>query len=175
MSRKFAVSAAAIAAMILAGAIGVNAQQPGKGSGSMTGAGSGSGMMAKKKGMMGAADCPMMGHMSKGGDMAAHGDARIAALKTALAITPAQQGAWDAYASALKKNMTGMHAAHQVMMGGPEVKSPVARLDIHVTTMESRLASLKEVKPTLTALYAVFSDEQKKKANDAMSGGCGMM
>ncbi len=139
------------------------------------GSGSGSGSMAKKKGMMGAADCPMMGQMMKGGDMAGHADARIAALKATLAITPAQQGPWDTYAAALKKHMTGMHTAHQSMMSAGATKSPVERLDTHAAMMEGRLASLKEVKPALTTLYAVLSDEQKKKADAAISGGRCMM
>jgi len=179
MFRKFAVPTAAFAAIVLAAAVAVHAQQAGmgsgSGSGSMIGAGSGSGIMTMKKGMMQGGDCPMMGQMMKSGDMAAHADARIGALKTALAITPAQQGAWDTYAAALKKQMAGMHAAHQAMMSGSDAKSPIERLDGHVAMMEGRIAALKEAKPALAALYAVLGDDQKRKASEAISGGrCGM-
>jgi hypothetical protein len=41
--------------------------------------------------------------------------------------------------------------------------------------MESRVAALKEVKPTLEKLYAALSDEQKKKADEVLTGtGCMM-
>ena len=37
------------------------------------------------------------------------------------------------------------------------------------------LDSLKALKPSTQALYAVLSDEQKKKADQLLGGGCGMM
>jgi len=41
--------------------------------------------------------------------------------------------------------------------------------------VESRLQSLKEVKPALAALYAALSDDQKQKADDLLTGmGCMM-
>ena len=46
-----------------------------------------------------------------------------------------------------------------------EAKTPVERLDAHIAAMDGRLASLKEVKPALAALYGALSDEQKKKAD----------
>jgi hypothetical protein len=41
--------------------------------------------------------------------------------------------------------------------------------------MDSRVASLKEVKPALAALFAALSDEQKKKANEILTGSMGSM
>lgn len=117
----------------------------------------------------------MMGQMMKGGDMAAHIDSRVATLRTRLAITPAQQGPWEAYAAALKKQMTAMHASHQSTMAAQGAKSPIERLDSNVASMEGRLAGLKDVRPALSALYATFSDEQKSKANEALGGGACMM
>jgi hypothetical protein len=41
--------------------------------------------------------------------------------------------------------------------------------------MDGRLASLTEVKPALAALYAALSDDQKKKADQILTGmGCMM-
>ena len=41
--------------------------------------------------------------------------------------------------------------------------------------MEARLQSLKEIKPALAALYAALSEDQKKKADDVLTGmGCMM-
>jgi hypothetical protein len=41
--------------------------------------------------------------------------------------------------------------------------------------MEGRLTALKAVKPALANLYAALSDEQKKKADELLTGvGCMM-
>jgi Lrp/AsnC family leucine-responsive transcriptional regulator len=45
-----------------------------------------------------------------------------------------------------------------------QAKTPVERLDAHIAAMDERLASLKEVKPALAALYAALGEEQRKKA-----------
>ena len=128
----------------------------------------GRGMM----GMMG--DCPMMG-MMMGADTSTFAEGRIAFLKAELAITDAQKAAWEAYAAALKKNLQGMQAMRQTMMKVMEAKTPTERLDAHIAAMDGRLASLKEVKPALAALYAALSDEQKKKADQILTGmGCMM-
>jgi hypothetical protein len=82
---------------------------------------------------------------------------------------------WDTYAAALKKNLQGMQAMRHSMGKVMEAKTPVERLDAHIAAMDGRLASLKEVKPALAALYAAFGDEQKKKANEILTGiGCMM-
>jgi len=147
--------------------------QPGQGMGMM-----GGDMMGKMmqgggmSGMMG--DCPMMG-MNMGADTSTFAEGRIAFLKAEIAITDAQKGVWDAYAAVLKKNLQGMQAMRQTMMKMIEAKTPVERLDAHIAAMDSRLASLKEIKPALAALHAALSDEQKKKADQILTGmGCMM-
>jgi hypothetical protein len=68
--------------------------------------------------------------------------------------------------------MQGMRAT---MMKDMEAKSPVERLDAHVVAMESRLAALKELKPALGNLYSALSENQKKKADELLTGmGCMM-
>jgi hypothetical protein len=117
------------------------------------------------------AECPMM----MGGDMASHAEGRIAFLKAELAITDAQKAVWDAYAEALTKNLQGMQLTREAMMKTMEAKSPVERLDSHIAAMEGRVAALKEVKPALGALYTALSAEQKKKADELLTGmGCMM-
>jgi hypothetical protein len=172
---------AIIIATIAAAGVGVSgpsvlAQQghpgmgPGMGMGpDMTGPDSdqGGGMMGRGMGgmMMG---CPMMGG---GGSMYPEG--RIAFLKAELAITDAQAIVWNAYAEALKKNMQGMQGMHQTMMAARTGKTPVERLDARVTAMEGRLQALKDIKPALTTLYDALSDDQKKKADQLLTGmGC---
>lgn len=121
--------------------------------------------------MMGMGNCPMWGDSGT----PAFADGRIAFLKAELAITDAQNSAWDAYANALKKNLESMQGMHQTMLKAWQATSPVERLDAHITAMEGRLAALKEVKAPLEALYAALNDEQKKKADDLLTGmGCMM-
>jgi hypothetical protein len=120
-------------------------------------------------GMMGMMGCPMMG----GGSM--HVEGRVAFLKAELAITDAQATVWNAYAEALKKNMQGMQSMRETMMAAQQGKTPVERLDAHVTAMDGRLQALKDIKPALTALYDALSDDQKKKADQLLTAmGCMM-
>ena len=124
----------------------------------------------------------MMGMMRGGGMMgmmescgAAYSEGRIAFLKAELAITDQQKGVWEAYAAAIKKNLEGMQGMRATMMKDMQAKSPVERLDAHVAAMESRLAALKELKPALGNLYSALSEDQKKKADELLTGmGCMM-
>jgi LTXXQ motif family protein len=169
MKRSTALAVAVLAAAVGPGA-STNHAQDGKDMAK------GSGAMMMGPGMIG--DCPMMERMSgrvrrmMGGDMQELADQRLATLKTQLAITPEQQATWDTYAAALKKNLTGMQAMRQTMQTAMSAKSPVERLDMQVTAMESRLAALKEAQPALSDLYAALSDGQKKKADRTV--GCMM-
>jgi len=139
--------------------------------GGMMGSDNGRGMMGGggMMGMMGRG-CPMMG-----GDMPMYREGRIAFLKAELEVTEAQAKVWDAYADALKKNMQSMQDMHKTMMAARTGKTPVERLDARITAMEGRLQALKEIKPALVALYDALSDEQKKKADQLLTGmGCMM-
>lgn len=163
--------------LVTGAATQVTAQQRGPGWGMMGGQGMmggyGWGMpMGRGMGMMmGMGNCPMWGDSGT----PAFADGRIAFLKAELAITDAQNSAWDAYANALKKNLESMQGMHQTMLKAWQATSPVERLDAHITAMEGRLAALKEVKAPLEALYAALNDEQKKKADDLLTGmGCMM-
>lgn len=176
MHRTSILSASLVAAVLALGAGGSLAQQGPRGpmgpGGDM---GPGRMMGMPGRGMMGMGDCPMMGTMMGGTEMPAFGEGRIAFLKAELGITPAQQAAWDAYAAALTKNFASMQGMRQTVMTALEGKTPVERLDAHLAAMESRLTALKEVRPTLTALYGVLTDDQKKKADAILTGmGCMM-
>jgi hypothetical protein len=119
-------------------------------------------------------DCPMMGMMG-GTDTSTFTEGRIAFLKAELGVTDAQKSAWEAYAAALKKNLEGMQATRQTMMKVMQATSPVERVDARISMMESRLSTLKEIKPVLATLYNSLSDDQKKKADQVLIGmGCMM-
>jgi len=160
---------------LILGAAPIRAQQPGgtgmsPGDMMQGGPSSRGGMM----GMMGRG-CPMMGMMLEGTDVATFVEGRIAFLKVELAITDAQQAAWSAYADALGKNLQGMQGMRQLMKTALTGATPVERLDAHITAMEGRLAALKDVKPALSRLYEALGAEQKKKADELVTGmGCMM-
>lgn len=141
--------------------------------GGMMGPGHGYGMMGNYgPGMMGG--CPMMGATADG-KISTFAAGRIAFLKAELGITEAQKSVWDAYAETIKGNLQSMQGMEQTMKTVVEAKSPADRLNAQIAALESRVAALKEVKPTLEKLYAVLSDEQKKKADEVLTGmGCMM-
>ena len=165
MKRTHSTTAALVATTLLVTATVAFAQQPKMGMGDMP----------MSPGMMGTMhDCPMMG-MAMGADTTTVVADRITALKTELGITDAQKAAWDAYAATLTPNLQGMQAMRQTMMKVMEAKTPVEQLDARVTAMDAHLTSMKALKPTLTALYAVLSDQQKTKASQILAGkGCMM-
>jgi LTXXQ motif family protein len=140
----------------------------------------GQGMMGR--GMMGggmmqmmAGTCPMMGSMANEAAGPTFTEGRIAFMKAELGITDAQKMAWDAYATALKKNLEGMHGMRQTMMAAMAATNPVERFDARLAAMEGRVAAMRELKPALTQLYAVLTDDQKKKADQILIGmGCMM-
>jgi len=167
-------------------------QAPGKGmmdQGGMMGGG-----MMGQGGMMGGGDtggmmmnCPRMGGMM-GGMMGSRGkkgygmmasrpmmEARLAFIKADLEITEAQMPAWNAYADAVRAKHNSMQTMHEDMMKAKESGSALERMDARIKAMENVVESLKALKPATEALYAVLSDDQKKKADQLLGGQCGMM
>jgi hypothetical protein len=68
-----------------------------------------------------------------------------------------------------------MKGVRDAMMKAAQAGSPVDRHDAQIAAMEATAATLKELKPALTALYAALIDEQKKKADALLTGmGCMM-
>ena len=102
-------------------------------------------------------------------------EGRLAYIKADLEITDAQMAAWDAYADAVRARHATMEGMRAEMMKAKESGSALQRLDARIKTMESKVESLKALKPVTEGLYAVLSDEQKKKADQLLGGGCGMM
>ncbi len=170
-----AILSSLIAGLVLmAGPVQVIAQQRGAG---MMGPGGSPGTMMREwnqgsGGMMGMmSGCPMMA--SQGGPTSTFAAGRIAFLKAELAITDAQKDVWDAYAEAIKRNLQNMQSMRQTMKTVFDAKTSVERLDAHINAMESRLTALKNIKPALDKLYSALSDDQKKKAEEILTGmGC---
>ena len=107
-------------------------------------------------------------------DLAAFTDARIAALKAGLELTPDQQKNWPAFEQALR-DMAQLRAqrieARQARMqkGGadagappaPETKSPFDRLTRRADAMAKTSAALKKVADAGAPLYQSMIDVQK--------------
>jgi len=152
------------------------------GGGMMGKGGPGQGMMAGMMGKGGKADCPKMGGMTGGGMMGKgmkHSrpmmEARLAYAKADLEITEAQMDAWNAYADAVRKGYATMEGMRADMMKAKQSGAAVDRLDARIKATEAKLANLKALKPAVEGLYNVLTDEQKKKADELLSGTCGMM
>jgi hypothetical protein len=149
---------------------------PGYGPGMMYGPGRrefgyGPGMMGFGLGMM--LEC-MLG-FAPDGQVSSFVDGRVAFLKAELGITDSQKSVWDAYAEAIKRNFQSMQGMRQSMKSIFEATSTTERLDAHIIIMEDRVRALKDVKPTLANLYAVLSEDQKKKADEILINmGCMM-
>ena len=134
--------------------------------------------------MDGGGEMPMMrggGHMGMMMmGMADHAEGRIAFLRTELKITDAQLPQWNAFAEALRANARRMSGMHEAMMQGGMMNqgnAPMSapdRLDRMERAMTAMLEGLKEMKATLTPLYAVLTEEQKKVADQLIHGPMGM-
>lgn len=137
----------------------------------------GSGMMGRgmMERMMGGGSSEMMAGCQMAGGGAVHADGRIAFLRAELNITDAQKAVWDAYAAQINKNLQSMQGMQKTMTTMMDAKTPLERIDARIAVMDKRVQALKEIKPTLAALYAALSTEQKTKADQFLTGmGCMM-
>ena len=63
----------------------------------------------------------------------------------------------------------------QTMRAVFDTKTPVEGLDAHLAALEARVKALMDVRPVLAKLHEALSADQKKKANDLLTGtGCMM-
>ena len=102
-------------------------------------------------------------------------EARLAYIKSDLEITDAQMDVWNAYADAFRKRHDAMAGMHSDMMAAKNGGTAVERLDARIKATEAKLDSLKALKMPTDNLYNALSDNQKKKADALLGGGCGMM
>ena len=135
-------------------------------------------------GMMGPGSwTPMMGGPGHMGmmrmmGMADHVEGRIAFLKAELKITEAQMPQWNAFADVLRGNARRMSGVRTTMSGifGQDSASVSApdRLDRMEQMISIMLEAAKGTKAALVPLYAVFTEEQKKVADQLIRGPMGM-
>ena len=119
--------------------------------------------------MGGAGGIGMMG-------MADHIEGRIAFLKAELKITEAQMPPWNAFADALRANAemcTTMMQGGRMGQDGASM-SALDRLDHMEKMMSGMLEAVRGTRAALAPLYAVFTEEQKKVADQLIHGPMGM-
>ena len=97
-------------------------------------------------------------------DRAAFTDARIAALKAGLRLTPDQEKNWPAFETALRDIAT-MHGEHRAAMQQNEPRSddPVVRLRREAEMMSNAGATLKRLADAQEPLYQSLDDSQKNR------------
>lgn len=157
--------------------------QPGRATPGMMGQSGQGGMMGGQGGMMNGNMRQMMSMMhnmmmmmsAQSGMMTSNVEGRIAGLKTELKITDAQAAAWDHFAEALRGTAKSMNGMYQQMMQPGATATLPARLARQEAMLSAHLSSVKTLKEALEPVYASFSDEQKKIADQIMIGPMGMM
>ena len=104
-----------------------------------------------------------------------HVEGRIAFLKAELKITDAQAPQWNAFAETLRSNALSHRAAYQRMTADGAPSTWPERLAFQQKMLSTRLDSLKDMEAAVKPLYAALNDEQRKLADQLMSGPMGMM
>jgi zinc resistance-associated protein len=108
-------------------------------------------------------------HRPSAADLAAFTDARIAALKAGLELTPDQQKNWPAFEQALRDvaqlRVQRIEARHQGDSGdqGQTANSPFDRLGKRADNMAKMSAALKKVSDAGAPLYQSLNDAQKER------------
>ncbi len=131
-------------------------------------------MMAMMHGsMMGGS---MMGSGMMGDMQLKHVEGRLAFLKTELKITPAQEPQWTKFADGVRSAAKSAQATKPPMMqGGTKAATAPERLAHYEKTLAARLETVGALKAAVDPLYASFSDEQKKLADELLIGPMGIM
>jgi Spy/CpxP family protein refolding chaperone len=165
---RMAVGAAALAVAAVAAA------QPCVGGGGGFGPGMGAGYGARGPGMgggYGARGLGMGGGYGARGsvDHAAVAETRLAEIKSALKITPAQEGAWDAFAATSKAQAASMDAMREKMWQGGA--SAPDRAAARAEAMQQRASVMAAASKALGELYAVLTPEQKAIADQNLGPG----
>ena len=134
--------------------------------------------------MGGGAGGPMMGMIGRGDMMSMmtgdHIEGRIAFLKAELKVTDIQMPQWNAFADTLRASAQRTREMRTTMMhggmmghGGAAISAP-DRMDRMEKMMTAMADTLKTTKASLTTLYAVLTDDQKKTADQLVQGPIGM-
>jgi protein CpxP len=130
---------------------------------------------AQPAGGMGPGFGPGMGHGPMADvDPATQIDAHLADLKTQIKINTPQEGAWQVFTAAAKRQAAGMQAMRAQMQQDPA--SAPDRMAQRATVMQQRSEAMATMTNAFNALYSVLTPEQKAIADQSvgMMGRGGM-
>ncbi|MHC2618321.1 hypothetical protein ACVIW2_000353 [Bradyrhizobium huanghuaihaiense] len=105
-------------------------------------------------------------------------EGRIAFLRTELKITEAQTSAWNTFADALRTNaktLGGMRGSMMMPQQGTGSPDLVEKLSLQEKWLAARLDGTRAIKSALSNLAGMFSEEQKKTADELLAPHMGMM
>lgn len=118
-----------------------------------------------------AAERPGRPHLSAE-DRAILSDARIAALKTALKLTPEQEKLWPQVETTLKdvakeraSRMEQARAARQAARQSSAPVDPIARMRATANRLDAGAADLRKIADAADPLYKTLDDAQKQRLN----------
>lgn len=103
------------------------------------------------------------GPQLKAEDITALGDARIAALKAGLKLTPEQEKNWPAVETAMRDLAKQRSERFAARANATEPKDPVERLSLRAEVMQERGAALKKLADASGPLYKSLDDGQKRR------------
>jgi hypothetical protein len=132
--------------------------------------GMGMGSMGMDQGGMGQGG---MGQGMMGGQMTAMTEARLAYLHAALAITAAQETAWQDYAAAVREQVGAMQQNHATLWEAMHAGTAPDRMAARITAMSAMLAALQALQPATAALYAGLDETQQALADQLIGMDCG--
>ena len=96
-------------------------------------------------------------------DMAAFGDARIAALKAGLKLTAEQEKLWPPVEAALRKIAKERGDRYAARAGADRPSDPIERMKLRAEMMTETGGSLKALADAAGPLYASLDDAQKQR------------
>jgi zinc resistance-associated protein len=96
-------------------------------------------------------------------DIAAFTDARIAALKTALKLTPAQEKNWPAVEQALRDISKERIAQHEARGAAGQPADATERLRDRADALAARAAALRRLADAEKPLYQSLDEAQKRR------------
>lgn len=153
ITTRFAAVSLAVLTLGLAGAV---AAHPGMGQG--MGPGMGQGMHGGMRGGMAGPQTP------------AEFTARLSDLKSALKITEAQEGAWQAFSAASQQQFEQRQALRAQMQAQMQNATPADRAAQYEAMKTARETHFAARNKALTDLYAVLTPEQKAVADQQLRG-----
>jgi zinc resistance-associated protein len=116
-------------------------------------------------------DGMMPGRQLNAEDLRAFGEARLAALKAGLMLTPEQEKNWPAFEQAARDLAKARVDRISAMRNAPATDDPVARLRQRATALSDTGAALKKLADAADPLYKSLDENQKTALCDTQSLG----